>query len=320
MISSWNMEPLPYSFVRKLDLQSPAFANGPLFLSAASGIVAVGPRLLVIGDDQVHLGVFDSTKPTRPGQLLRLFPQNLPDDHNARKRQKPDLEVLVVIPGENGVCSVLALPSGSEPNRVLGSFLSFNEKFKLSRRPMPVDFTPVYRALKFSFPELNIEGALAAPQSNILTLFQRGNGSKGQNATIDLNLSAILAAVTAQMPVSENAILHIRKYDLGHLDDVALSFTDAVAVDTQTALFVAAAEKSNSTYHDGEVVGSLLGFMNLTNGRFTFLGVLPKLKVEGLAIQSRAERRLNVFLVTDADDPNVAAELLLAEVTWPYFF
>jgi hypothetical protein len=64
--------------LRNLDLQSGSEPDRSAYLSAASGLVAVGRFLYAVADDELHLGVFERDK-HRPGSLLRLFPGDLPD-------------------------------------------------------------------------------------------------------------------------------------------------------------------------------------------------------------------------------------------------
>ncbi|WP_457447076.1 DUF6929 family protein [Roseateles sp. P5_E4] len=59
------------------------------YLSAASGLVQLGPRLFVVADDEHTLAVFDVSG-ERPGQLHRLFGGELPDKPKARRAAKPD--------------------------------------------------------------------------------------------------------------------------------------------------------------------------------------------------------------------------------------
>jgi hypothetical protein len=50
----------------------------PSFLSAASGLVAIGSHLYVVADDELQLGRFPADGDA-PGELLRLRPGVLPD-------------------------------------------------------------------------------------------------------------------------------------------------------------------------------------------------------------------------------------------------
>jgi len=53
--------------------------------------------MYVITDDDLHLGVFP-VRSSGPGGLIRLFDGVLPQSHDERKKQKPDLEALTLIP------------------------------------------------------------------------------------------------------------------------------------------------------------------------------------------------------------------------------
>src|SRR4029453_9088666 len=83
--------------IRELNLSAAASAGRPLHLSAASGLVCLNSFIYVVADDELHLGVFRSTD-NSPGNLVGLFPGELPDSEVDRKKQKPDLEALTLLP------------------------------------------------------------------------------------------------------------------------------------------------------------------------------------------------------------------------------
>src|ERR687897_790690 len=93
-------------------------------LSAASGLVCLHAFTYVIADDELHLGAF-RTATTEPGHLIRLFEGTLPGSASARKRQKPDLEALTLLPPSvdyhHG--ALLILGSGSRANRRSGAII-----------------------------------------------------------------------------------------------------------------------------------------------------------------------------------------------------
>src|SRR5690349_9727846 len=86
---------------RTLTLEAPEEPGRPAHVSAASGLVAVGPWLYVVADDALHLAVFPR-EGTAPGRSLRLFPGELPLEHRTRKAAKPDLEALCLLPPFEG--------------------------------------------------------------------------------------------------------------------------------------------------------------------------------------------------------------------------
>lgn len=80
--------------------------RGQPHLSAASGLVRLGQRLYVVADDELHLGIFkDSTvtgQAPSKGKLLRLLEGDLPNKMEKRKKAKPDLETLALLPALPG--------------------------------------------------------------------------------------------------------------------------------------------------------------------------------------------------------------------------
>ncbi len=128
-----------------------------------------------------------------------------------------------------------------------------------------------------------------------LRLFQRGNGRKNQNGTIDVNLADLL--------VEKITISFVKHMELGKHNGENLSFTDATLFNNQI-YFLAVAEASESTYLDGEFKGSGLGIMDLKG---KIIGIEPlnlKHKPEGLCIDGDS-----FFVVTDDDDRAMPAQL-----------
>ena len=87
-------------------------------MSAASGLVRSGAQLFVVADDELHLGVFEDTLGgggvLTPGRVVRLFEGDLPNPKGPRKKAKPDLETLALLPPLPGCAcgALLALGSG----------------------------------------------------------------------------------------------------------------------------------------------------------------------------------------------------------------
>jgi hypothetical protein len=294
--------------VRQLDL-SAATPGRPLYLSAASGLVCVGSFNYVVADDELHLGVFPAFS-SEPGHLVRLFEGELPARSADRKKQKADFEALALLPGfgnyPNG--ALLALGSGSRPNRRLGALLGVDAQGAVRGSPQVVDCSPILASLDREFAGLNIEGAVVSGAE--LRLFQRGNKRNSQNAIIRFQLSRFLEALSSEQTAAI-APLAINTFDLGQIDGIPLCFTDGAALPDGTMVFTAVAEGGDDNYNDGACAGAAVGIVGKE------LQCLYRLdwphKVEG--VNARVEGNvIRLLLVTDADDFEIPAALFSATI------
>jgi hypothetical protein len=301
-----------YQFIRQLKLAALPESPGALrHLSAASGMVVAGNYLYVIADDELHLGMF-LVEGHGDGQLIRLFPGDLPDTSEARKAAKPDLEALVRLPPfercPHG--ALLALASGSRPNRRTGVVLALDADSRLVGTPFPLDSSPFYLPLETSLPALNIEGAVVLGTE--LVLLQRASRMHPQNALVYLSLDEVLRAMSStDSAASEPARVHI--VDLGTIEGVPLRFTDGAALPDGRIVFSAVAENAEDTYLDGPCIGTAIGIIG-TDGQVEALHRLePTQKVEGVHATIHDDL-IHLLMVTDADDAGVAGRLLSAEI------
>ena len=251
------------------------------FVSAASGLALVEDHFYVVADDELF--ALKLHRNFNFAQSITLFPGELSLDKKLRKRIKPDLESIVALPSGE----ILCVPSGSETHRVRGALIKGESVREIS-------FESLYGVLRGMFTELNIEGAVVVGES--LRLFQRGNGAKRENATVDVNLKDFLhGSLSMSQP---------RRYKLGGIEGAALSFTDATQFQDRI-YFLAAAEACESTYLDGEFRGAVLGVMDLSG---TILGHkaldIPS-KPEGLVVEGE-----RFYVVTDDDDRSKPSRLL----------
>lgn len=275
-----------------------------LDLSAASGLVVLRDELYVVADDELFVAAFD-----RAGRLLRrvpLFDGELPEEHKARKRQKPDLEALTLLPDG----SLLALGSGSTPTRMRSA------RIDLTRHALDAvsDWSPLYAELMRSLPELNIEGAAVAHDR--LWLAQRGNGALGMNACIELELAAACSALACGGALDASMLRGIHPVRLGAIEGAPLSITDLCAHPDGGLIFSAAAEPSGSTYDDAAVTGSAIGVLSARGEVRECMRVSQRCKLEGVALERHANGDAALWLVADPDDRALAAPLY--RVRWPF--
>lgn len=289
--------------------------RGQAHLSAASGLVRAGAWLYMVADDEHHLGMLPATaavvlQPTAQAplvQLHRILDGDLPADARTRKKRKPDLEALALLPASpahpNG--ALLALGSGSKANRQRGIAIALDPAGRPAGAAQMVDLTPLYTPLRAEFADLNIEGAFVA--NDELHLLQRGNKGDARSACISYPLAPLqawLAGLRTEPPVALRTTL----FDLGMVDGVPLGFTDGAALAEGAGgwLFSAVAENTDDSYSDGECVASAIGWVGADGvlGRISRLDGAPK--VEGIALDGE-----RLLMVTDADDPACASQLLV---------
>ncbi len=292
---------------RILDIHAPAAAGRPGYLSAASGLVRLGAHLYVVADDEHHLGVFPVAAHT-PGVLLRLFAGDLPTQPRARKKAKPDLEALVQLPAfaryPHG--ALFALGSGSKAQRRTGVLLKLDSQFEIEDAPRLIDLAPLQAALADEFADLNIEGAVIIDDS--LRLLQRGNKGHRVNAVIDIELSAVLAALTRGDTLNAMPLRCVQRYDLGECNGVPFGFTDAAPLAGGEMIFTAVAENTADSYLDGECVGAALGVLGREGQLIRIEALASAPKLEGIAAWSTPQGA-QFLAVTDVDDETVPAQL-----------
>jgi hypothetical protein len=283
-------------------------------LSAASGLVQAGPWLYVVADDELHLGQFPLDGDNH-GQLHRCFAGELPLDYEARKAEKPDIEVLTLLPRFNDLSysTLLALGSGSKKNRHRSALIPLDSNGDVNGPPSIIELEFFYEFLKREIGKLNIEGA-AVVEDHIF-LFQRGNKKNKLNASIRLSLADFYQVLTEPHKKHEPQI-KITPYDLGLIDQVPLCFTDATALTSGDIVFTASAENTSDSYLDGACMGSAIGVLN-RKGELALLELIDKkVKLEGIEADKQ-DSKLELLLVTDADDASQPAQLYSASVNYP---
>jgi hypothetical protein len=294
----------------------------PEHVRAASGIARYGGRLAIIQDDANFVALLDpKSKVVRDIPLpageggRRLF-----DKGRDNKKHKLDLEACFAV--ESGASATLvALGSGSrEVREVIALVEPGTDGVPRSRL---VRLPRLYEALRahdaFTSSELNIEGAVWL--GSHVRLFQRSNGKPHERvealcATCDLSWPALQLLLHDPEHAPVPALENVRRYDLGNIEGVRLTFTDASRMANDKILFVASAEASPDAFDDGEVRGSALGLIDV-QGRVRMCtisdaaGQLARCKMEGVTL---ADEPGKAYAVCDADDYDTPADILTLEL------
>ncbi|MDZ4331377.1 MAG: hypothetical protein U0945_12465, partial [Flavobacterium sp.] len=155
------------------------------------------------------------------------------------------------------------------------------------------DLTDLYAVMQ-NFGEIkpedfNLEGAIYNGESWFL--LNRGNGSSNKN---------VLFTIEGKILTNDFTILS-NAYKLPKIKGVRSSFTDAILVDN-SIYFLATAEDTESTYDDGEVLGSLIGRINLKTMKIDFTQKISSThKFEGLTLYTDSKEKIEFLLCEDKD-------------------
>jgi hypothetical protein len=300
-----ELPPLPLRKLRDLDVEEPSDPGRPAHLSAASGVVRRGEFVYVIGDDELHLGVFRLTSSER-GRLRRVLGGDLPGDDGERSNRKPDLEALTLLPPfeSHPYGALLGLGSGSAPGRDRGFVCALAADGSIAGEPHELALGPLYRLLREQVADLNVEGA--ATMGSRLWLLHRGTSQEGSNLAVELSLEQLMRSLRDDLCLDAEELENVRHYDLGDIDGVKLTFSDATPIADQLLVFTASAEAD-----DGHICGSVVGTLALDGSVQRLRTIDRRWKVEGVhaAIDAGV---LDFTFVCDQDDPSAPAPLLSA--------
>jgi hypothetical protein len=305
-----DLPPLELRELRILDLEEPSAPGGTAHVAAASGVVQRAEYVYVIGDDELHLAIFDATS-AEPGKLRRVLSGELPADDDERKAAKPDLEALTSLPPFEGHPhgALLGLGSGSTPDRDRGFAWKLAADGSLDGDPIELDLAPLYTLLREDLEALNVEGA--AVMGDELWLLQRGNSTDGANVVVALSCSEVLDSLVDDRTLAADELQRLLAFDLGELQGAALTFSDASALGGELLVFTASAEDSANAYEDGDILGSVVGTIDRKGEVHRLRTIDRKYKVEGVhAVLDTGV--IGMTLVCDQDDPDVPSPLLSA--------
>ncbi|MFT5752859.1 MAG: hypothetical protein ACI924_000059 [Flavobacterium sp.] len=244
-------------------------------IGSASGLLFHNDLLYLISDNSSYLYEYkiDSNELNKIA-LIENPEENIP------KKDKPDFESITLERNK-----ILIFGSGSTENRtLLKTYHTKNKKIKEK------DLKELYNSLKNKFSiqsdELNIEGVFSVNKKRYL--FQRGNSENGSNGVFIIDKDKEIE-------------IEFHKVKLPKLNNIEASFTDAILVN-ETIYFLAAVENTNSTYNDGEILGTFLGKMKLADFIIEETTLISdKNKFEGITLYKKTEKSIDFLLCEDND-------------------
>lgn len=287
-------------FIRNLDLLSPIDTSEHSFISSASGLQKIGDTFYTIADDECHLIMIPQI-PTQKCSTDPLIDRKLPKDQISRKKIKPDFESLAHFSAKKLFTgdTLLAVPSGSKPNRTIGVAIDLKTSEKY-----PIDFSDLYLNLIKNYEPLNIEGSLVAESK--FYLFNRGNTALAQNFIVELDLTKVVKDILQQKKITSSSIVRVTPVNLGIEQGYSIAFTDASLdlTSDNKIYFCAAVEATENTYDDGSFLGAYIGYLDSNLKVKQLLKLDIPYKPEGLWVNNE-----RFYVVTDADDPNTPSML-----------
>jgi hypothetical protein len=242
-------------------------------IGSASGLVYCGSSLFIISDNAGFLYEYNIDS-----EVLTPHPLISNSSENILKKDKPDFEAIAL---KGNKLHVFGSGSTEKRNRKL----IFDINTQLASEE---NLEPLYQKIKTGFnisdDELNIEGALFHNEK--LYLFQRGNGCSSKNGIAIIH---------------ENGVIQFQPVKLPKIKHVEATFTDAVLVEDKI-YFLAAAEDTISTYDDGEVLGSIIGCLDIDTFHIDFTyQISDRHKFEGLALFHKSGSKTEFLLCEDND-------------------
>jgi hypothetical protein len=284
---------------------------------AASGVAPLGDGWLIAQDDAAHAAWLREGRVERVRIVPPIQGHDAFSSTEGTKHLKPDLEAACPVE-HDGRPGVLLLGSGSTPARMRAALVTLD--------PEPVvvvaDLAPLYarvaELLQLPPEDVNLEGASRLGAT--LRWYARGNLNTGvPSASVDVELAELMAAVTGRAEASSVGVRQPVVYDLGSVDGVGLTVTDAVALPDGRTLISAAAEDTPNAVDDGPVVASAVALLD--GDDLVSIAVLPLVegevaKVEGLAVVQSDPSSAQLLAVVDDDDTEVASLALTLRVRW----
>lgn len=251
-------------------------------IGSASGLLFKNDSLFIISDNSKALYEYSMSDKKLDAYLL-IENAELPQD-NIPKKLKPDFESIASY-GED----VCIFGSGSTENR--NKMVQFNTYTKKAVKTL--DLADLYLSMQYFAnikPEdFNIEGVIFTGE--VWYFFQRGNGQDGQNG---------IFTVSSENLENEFSILY-NSYKLPKIKGIQTTFTDAILVEDRI-YFLATAENSNSTYKDGEVLGSIIGSIKTDSMKLQLKQTITdEHKFEGLTLFKNNKDSLEFLLCEDKD-------------------
>ncbi|RZJ67006.1 MAG: hypothetical protein EOO50_07015 [Flavobacterium sp.] len=261
-------------------------------IGSASGIFFKPGIVFIVSDNGGYLYSYEAK--TERIEKTALIEGNVLE--NMPKSIKPDFEAMAE---DDGKLYIFGSGSTGARNRMV------EVDCETKKVGATTDLTNLYEQMKressISDDNFNLEGAICS--KDVWYFFQRGNGGEGKNGVFTVN-----GKLDHPKSVTFSEVI------LPEIKGVTVSFTDAVLVG-KDVWFLGSAEDTKSTYDDGEVVGSVVGKMDLKTMTVSYSEQISDThKFEGIAYHSDSKETIRFLLCEDNDSNYLESDVFLLEV------
>lgn len=262
-------------------------------IGSASGLIYKDHQLFIIGDNSSYLYEFGTEN-----KALKRHPLTENPSENIAKKDKADFEAITEFDDK-----LYVFGSGSTEKRNKMVTLDAKSKAIIATTDLSDLYLTMQSFAELPQDDLNIEGA--SFNGSEWFFFNRGNGTKGKN---------IVFTVQGKNLTEEFNII-TNEFKLPKIKGIRSSFTDAITVGTKM-YFLATAENTDSTYNDGEVLGSIIGCIDLTKMKIDFTKKITDThKFEGLTLYQETEKQISFLLCEDNDTEELKASVFKLSLT-----
>lgn len=261
-------------------------------IGSASGLLLRENTLYVVGDNSSYFYEYE----LKLSDLKRYALSKSPSE-NIEKKLKPNFEALAHYRN-----SIYLFGSGSTQNRT--NMVQMNVKTKAITTVL--NLSALYKRMQelagINAENFNIEGVVHTGAT--WYFFNRGNGNFGKNIIFTFH----------GKDLTSNSRITFTEFKLPQISGTPTSFTDAILVEDKF-YFLAAAENTNSTYHDGAISGSIIGCIDVKKMKIQFTKeISDRHKFEGLTLKHHTADELSFLLCEDNDSDQLQADIYLLKL------
>jgi len=264
-------------------------------IPSASGVQVIGEEIWMVGDDSPYLFQFDKNLNLLHKYLISSIGSE--SERRIDKSIKPDFESIAKI-GD----SLFILGSGSVkgPRDTLVIF-SVNRKEIINKYCVRSLYNQFFYPAEDTAVQKNIEG-LAISKKNIFIL-TRGN-IDGKNDIFQVSIHDFNQYLNHKIQLER--IIH--RFELPKIDKYLSGFSGAcLSEDASYLFFTSSVEATQDVYHDGEVLGSFLGRINLRTNEMDYWPVKENnkfviTKLESISIVESNSEFIRFICTSDNDD------------------